>query len=171
MTSGSNCLHLNGRETDDARSMAKHIRLLLQSCNTAGKTPAFDTEQVQKVLDKIDTSNEVVTHCKRQLVKRHRGPDRKPERSEPPAWSFSSLASAEVAMVTACTTWSRVSLGLIVIAMRVHFAYRACDHSWLNQIMRHHDTKCQRERKLLMRISHTGYLSSCVSSLTIAWRT
>jgi hypothetical protein len=24
-----------------------------------GKTPAFDTEQVQKVLDKIDTSNEV----------------------------------------------------------------------------------------------------------------
>jgi hypothetical protein len=23
-----------------------------------GKTPAFDTEQVQKVLDKIDTSNE-----------------------------------------------------------------------------------------------------------------
>jgi site-specific recombinase XerD len=26
---------------------------------TEGKTPAFDTEQVQKVLDKIDTSNEV----------------------------------------------------------------------------------------------------------------
>ena len=26
---------------------------------TEGKTPAFDTDQVQKVLDKIDTSNEV----------------------------------------------------------------------------------------------------------------
>jgi integrase/recombinase XerD len=26
---------------------------------TEGKTPAFDTEQVQRVLDKIDTSNEV----------------------------------------------------------------------------------------------------------------
>src|ERR1700674_1205203 len=26
---------------------------------TEGKTPAFDTEQVQKVLDRIDTSNEV----------------------------------------------------------------------------------------------------------------
>jgi hypothetical protein len=26
---------------------------------TEGKTPAFDTEQVQKVLDKIDTSNDV----------------------------------------------------------------------------------------------------------------
>ena len=26
---------------------------------TEGKTPAFDTDQVQKVLDKIDTRNEV----------------------------------------------------------------------------------------------------------------
>jgi hypothetical protein len=29
---------------------------------TEGKTPAFDTDQVQKVLDKIDTSNEVGLH-------------------------------------------------------------------------------------------------------------
>ena len=37
------------------------------------------------------------------------GPDRKPERSEPSAWFFSSLASVEVAMAAMCTIRPRVS--------------------------------------------------------------
>ena len=49
------------------------------------------------------------------------GPDRKPERSEPSAWSFSSLASVEVAMGYVHDTVTRF-MGLIVIAMRVQFA-------------------------------------------------
>ena len=50
------------------------------------------------------------------------GPDRKPERSEPSAWSYSSLASAEVAMAATCTNTVTRFMGLIVIAMRVQFA-------------------------------------------------
>ena len=41
-----------------AMNPAREVKTEKFSC-TEGKTPAFDTEQVQKVLDKIDTSNEV----------------------------------------------------------------------------------------------------------------
>jgi site-specific recombinase XerC len=41
-----------------ARNPAREVKTEKFS-RTEGKTPAFDTEQVQKVLDKIDTSNEV----------------------------------------------------------------------------------------------------------------
>jgi hypothetical protein len=50
------------------------------------------------------------------------GPDRKPERSEPSAWSFSSLASAEVGSGGYVHDTVTRFMGLIVIAMRVQFA-------------------------------------------------
>src|SRR5208337_1631556 len=52
MTSGSNCLHLNRPETDDARSN-QHIRPLLQSCNTASSGAVLRARQssIARVLD------------------------------------------------------------------------------------------------------------------------
>jgi ATP-dependent Zn protease len=50
MTSGSNCLHLNRPETDDARSIGQHIRPLLQSCNTADETARVIDAEVLRII-------------------------------------------------------------------------------------------------------------------------
>jgi integrase len=59
LAAGADGVRVDTRFVAAAESAAAREVKTKKFSRTEGKTPAFDTEQVQKVLDKIDTSNEV----------------------------------------------------------------------------------------------------------------